>query len=82
MKHYLKNTERENQVLMFNDKNLSRVEVYKGESCEVDIYDELSDFTWSLNYAFQNDYIETTKNHFYNVFVRFTKKLNSVTKEL
>jgi len=82
MKTYLKNEEQPHQLLAFDHDNFTRIEIYRESDCSFEQYDDKADFTWSLNYSYQNGYIDIFREEFNAAYINFTKKLNNIAKEL
>lgn len=79
---YLKNTDFATTVVAFDDVNLTCVDIFKDESAEMKIYDELPELEDAVNYYLLRGYKVISRNVFLKYATKFTEKYNQIIKEL
>ena len=65
MKTYLKSTEYP-KFEVFDQENLIRCEVFRGEEMKIERFDDLEDFFWNINYSLKKMDMEITTKEEYN----------------
>lgn len=79
---YLKDDRLILSVTAYNPNNLTSVNVYGNEYCELDTFDQDS-FEFSIDYALKrNGFTIATRQEFNDAFIGFSKTLNEITAEL
>lgn len=80
---YLKKIEYEAiNVIAFNEKTLSSIDVFRDESINIYKYENLKDFEDSINYWLDRGFSITTRKEFNENYIKFSTNLNQIVKEL
>lgn len=74
---YVKNLKYGIQVVKYNSKNLSRICIYKGLDCDIEIYDDLEDFNWNVKRDMSQDFELTDKKTYDALLNEFEDNLKN-----
>jgi len=69
-------------VIAFDNENLASVDVFRGENLDIRKFDDLSEFEYAINYQLSKGFAITTRNEFNKNYIKFSKNLNQIAKEL